>query len=92
MMPRTTITVLALVVILGCLGQALDDHSADYDVAASVDDARQQAAYQAQYDARLQQLCGPNAAWMELQDGAIQCTDKHGKPTQRLQLTARATP
>lgn len=92
MMPRTTLTVLALVLLLGWAGQALDDHSADYDVAASLDDARQQAAYQAQYDARLQQLCGPNAAYMELQDGEIQCTDKRGRPTQRLQLTARATP
>lgn len=92
MMPRTTLTVLALVLLLGWAGQALDDHSADYDVAASLDDARQQAAYQAQYDARLQQLCGPNAAYMELQDGEIQRTDKRGRPTQRLQLTARATP
>lgn len=92
MMPRTTLTVLALVLLLGWAGQALDDHSADYDVAASLDDARQQAAYQAQYDARLQQLCGPNAAYMELQDGEIQCTDKRCRPTQRLQLTARATP
>jgi hypothetical protein len=40
----------------------------------------------------VQRQCGPNAAYMELQDGEIQCTDKHGRPTQRLQLTARATP
>jgi hypothetical protein len=92
MMPRTTLTVLALVLLLGWAGQALDDHSADYDVAASLDDARQQAAYQAQYAAAVQRQCGPNAAYMELQDGEIQCTDKYGRPTQRLQLTARATP
>lgn len=92
MMPRTTLTVLALLVLLGWAGQALDDHSADYDVAASLADARQQATYQMQYDSKVRQICGQNAAWMELQDGAIQCTNKRGTPTQRVQLTARATP
>lgn len=92
MMPRTAITVLALIVALAWFGPSLDDHSADFDVAASLDDARQQATHQAQYNARLQQLCGPNAAYMELQDGQIQCTTKHATPTRRVQLTARATP
>lgn len=92
MMPRTALTVLAMLVALGWAGQALDDHSADYDQASDLEDARLQAAHQAQYNARLQQLCGPNAAYMELQDGAIQCTNKRGTPTQRVQLTARATP
>lgn len=93
MMPRTLLTVLAIIAILGWSGQALDDYSVERDLAADLDDARQQAAYRAQYDAKLQQLCGANAAWMELQDGAIQCTTKRGAPTRRVVLTtAQVTP
>lgn len=92
MMPRTLLTTLAIIMVLAYLGPALDDHSAEFDVAASIDDARQQAAYQAQYEAKLQQLCGENAAYMELAVGEIQCTDKRGTPTRRVTLTAQVTP
>lgn len=88
----TAFIVLAMLLLLGWAGQALDDHSADYYQAADLEDARLQAAHQAQHNARLQLLCGPNAAYMELQDGQIQCTTKHATPTRRVQLTARATP
>lgn len=91
-MPRTLLTALAIIVALAWLGPSLDDHSADYAQAADIEAAQLQASAQARYDAAVQRLCGPNAAYMELQDGAIQCTTKRGTPTQRVTLTARATP
>lgn len=96
-MIRAALLTLALIAILGIVGPALDDHSADIAQAADLDTARHQASAQARYDAAVQRLCGPNAAWMELQDGAIQCTTKRGTPTQRVTLvtttntTARAS-
>lgn len=92
MMPRTLLTALAMIVALAYLGPALEDHSGDFDVAADLEDARLQAARQALHESRLQRLCGPNAAWLELADGEIQCKTKRGTPTQRVQLTAKATP
>lgn len=98
MMIRIAITTLAIAAVLGILGPALDDHSDDYAQLASIEDAQQQAQAQARYDAAVQQLCGPNAAWMELQDGVIQCTTKRGTPTRRVTLypatttTAKASP
>lgn len=95
MLIRTAALTLAIVAMLGIVGPGLDDHSDDYAQLASLQDAQQQAQAQARYDAAVQALCGPNAAWMELQDGAIQCTTKRGTPTRRVALTtttARATP
>lgn len=92
MMPRTLITVLAIAALAGILGPGLDDYSAERDQAAEIEAAQQQAAHQARYDAAVRSLCGDNAGWMELQDGAIQCTTKRGTPTQRVTLTAKVTP
>jgi hypothetical protein len=90
MMPRTLIIVIGLIV--AWLGPALDDRSAEADQVAAIDDARQQAAQQARYNAAVQSMCGPNAAWMELADGEIQCTNKRGTPTTRVTITARLAP
>jgi len=82
---------MAIAAILGILGPGLDDHSDDYAQLANIADAQQQAQAQRRYDAAVQQLCGPNAAWMELQDGAIQCTTKRGTPTRRVALITTPT-
>ena len=92
MMPRALLTALAIIAILGWLGPALDDHSADAAQAADLEVAQHQASAQARYDAAVQRLCGPNAAWMELADGEIQCKTKRGTPTRRVALTAQVTP
>lgn len=90
-MIRTALTTLAIVGILG-LGTTLDDHSAEQAQADDLQQAQQQAAAEHTYRTAVQRLCGPNAAWMELQGGAIQCTTKHGKPTTRVTLVSKATP
>lgn len=91
-MPKTTITVLAMLLLLGWAGPALDDHSAEFDTAADIEAAQHQASAQARYDAAVQRLCGQNAAYMELADGEIQCKTKRGTPTRRVTLTAQVTP
>lgn len=91
-MPKTTITVLAMLLLLGWAGPALDDHSAEFDQAADIETAQHQASAQARYDAAVQRLCGENAAYMELADGEIQCKTKRGTPTRRVTLTAQVTP
>lgn len=88
-MIRTVLATVAIVMLLAWLGPALDDHSADYATAADLEAAQQQASAQARYDAAVQRLCGPNAAWMERADGAIQCTDKHGRRTRQVNLTVQ---
>lgn len=100
MLIRTLLATLALAFILAIVGPALDDHSDDWAQLTTIEDAQQQAQAQARYDTAVQQLCGPNSAWMELQDGAIQCTTKRGTPTRRVTLyqatttttTAKASP
>lgn len=91
-MIRTATLTLAIAAILGILGPSLDDHSDDYVQLANIEDAQQQAQAQARYERAAQELCGPNAAWMELQDGAIQCTDKRGRNARRVVLTSQVTP
>lgn len=92
MMLHTALTTLAIAAILGALGPGLDDYSAERDQAAALEDAQHQARAQARYDAAVQRLCGENAAWMELADGAIQCTDKRGRNARRVVLTSQVTP
>jgi hypothetical protein len=87
MLIRTALTALAIAAILGILGPGLDDHSGDYAQLADIEAAQQQASAQERYERAVQQLCGPNAGWMELQDdSAIQCTTKRGTPTRRVAL------
>lgn len=71
---------------------SIPDHSDDYVQLANIEAAQQQASAQARYERAVQQLCGPNAAWMERQDGAIQCATKRGTPTRRVTLTTITTP
>lgn len=79
---------LAATLVFG--GALLDDHSSDFDVARDLEDAQAQAKATQVYEARVQQLCGANAAWMRLEDGAIQCYTKRGAKT--ITVTLRSAP
>lgn len=91
-MIRTALLTTAIIAILGVFGPQLDDHSAEQAAANDLQAAQDQAAAEQTYRNAVQRLCGPNAAWMELQDGAIQCTDKRGTPTTRVTLITQAKP
>lgn len=80
----------ALAATLAFGGALLDDHGSDFDVARDLEDAQAQAKATQVYEARVQQLCGENAGWMQLEDGAIQCYTHRGAKT--ITATIRSTP
>jgi len=62
------------------------DHQAEQDSAADVADAQRTAAAQERFYAAARRICGENAAWRDLGNGAVQCTTKRGQPTQVAQV------
>lgn len=80
----------ALAATLAFGGALLDDHSADYDVARDLEDAQAQAKATQIFESKVQQLCGQNAGWMQLENGAIQCYTHRGAKT--ITVTLRSAP
>jgi hypothetical protein len=64
---------------LAYIGPALDDHS------PAVADAIAQQQAQVRFEKAAREICGPNAAVLDLGYGAIQCRTRKGKKT----VTAR---
>ena len=89
-MIRAAITTIALIITLAWLGPTLDDHSTEQAQADDLQSAQQQADAQHRYQATVQRLCGANAAYLELDDGVIQCKTKRGHPTRRVTLITTA--
>lgn len=83
---------LFLAIVLSALGPGIDDLSAARDQAADRKAAMVQAQHRARYEAAAQQLCGDNAAWMQLEAGVIQCYTKRGHKTHQATLTAQVSP
>ena len=90
-MTRTLLLAMAMATVLA-LGTTLDDLSAATDQAADLEAAQAQAALRARYLGAVRSICGPDAGWMELQDGALQCTTPRGTPTRRVALTTAVQP
>ena len=80
----------ALAVTLAFGGAMLDDHSTDFDVARDLEDAQAKAKATQVYEAKVQQLCGENAGWMQLENGVIQCYTHRGAKT--ITVTVRGAP
>jgi hypothetical protein len=83
MAPATaTILMLALVllftVVLGYVGPAIDDHSAEYGAAS---DSIAQTRRDNHLAAAGKKVCGENAAVEDLGNGSIQCRTKRGFKT-----------
>lgn len=84
MTPHRTLnwTLAAVIALLLSASYLLDgptDHHAEWASAASLQDALQAEA-QAERKARaIAAMCGPNAGAVEMDDGATQCTTKHGR-------------
>jgi len=71
-----------LVILLGWFGPVvLDDHQGEWDQAADLEAAQQQAEAQARFEQAAQLMCGPQAAWSLLEDGSVQCRTKRGAKT-----------
>lgn len=79
---------ITLALLIGCAHYLDDipDHSAEWDQAVYLQDAINAAIDQRKFDRAAQALCGPQAAWQQLQDGSVQCKTKHGRPTITVQV------
>ena len=79
------------VVLLYALGAALDDaisdHSAEQAQADDLQAAIVASISQGKFDKAAQAVCGPQAAWEQLRDGAVQCKTKYGRPTIVVQVS-----
>lgn len=85
-MIKTTIIAVAMVAALCWLGPSLDDHSAEWGDAITLQDAINEAIRQEKFAVAAQALCGPQASWQQLNDGSVQCKTKHGRPTITVQV------
>ena len=85
-MIKTTIIAVAMVAALCWLGPSLDDHSDEWDQAVYLQDAISAAIAQEKFALAAQALCGPQAAWQQLNDGSVQCRTKNGRPTITVQV------
>lgn len=86
-MIKTTLIAVAMVAALCWLGPSLDDHSDEWDQAVYLQDAINEAIRQEKFAVAAQALCGPQAAWQQLNDGSVQCKTKHGKPSITVQVS-----
>lgn len=62
------------------------DHQAALDAAADVKATQREQAALARFEKAAQQMCGDNAGWTRLENGAVQCFTKRGHKTQKVQL------
>lgn len=85
-MIKTTIIAVAMVAALCWLGPSLDDHSDEWNQAVYLQDAINEAIRQEKFAVAAQALCGPQAAWQQLNDGSVQCRTKNGRPTITVQV------
>lgn len=85
-MIKTTIIAVAFAGALCWLGPSLDDHSAEWERAVTLQDAINEAIEQQKFALAAQALCGPQASWQQLHDGSVQCKTKHGRPTITVQV------
>lgn len=86
-MIKTTALALAALLLLCWVGPSLDDHSAEWDQAVTLQDAINAAIAQEKFAVAAQAVCGPQAAWQQLQDGSVMCRTKHGRPTITVQVS-----
>ena len=62
------------------------DHQAAMDAAADAKVTQREQAQQARFEKAAQAMCGDNAGWTKLENGAVQCFTKRGHKTQKVQL------
>lgn len=74
---------------IGCAHYLDDipDHSTEWAEAVTLQDAINASIEQGKFDRAAQAVCGPQAAWAQLQDGSVQCRTKYGRPTITVQVS-----
>ena len=76
----------ALVLSTAYLLDGPSEIEAAQDAVAAYKAAKTDQERQERFEAAVQQLCGENAGWRLLHDGAVQCFTKRGKKTSKVQL------
>lgn len=79
---------LGAAVLLAWFGPVLDQYSAARAVEADKEAAIKTAKETHRFERAAQAMCGPQAAWQLLGDGAVQCLNKYGHKT----VIAKVTP
>ena len=78
---------IALLIAAG-INLDIDDHSAEAAQAVDLQYAINQAIEQKRFDRAAQAVCGPQSPWVQLPDGSVQCSTRHGRPT----ITVKVSP
>lgn len=76
----------ALVLSTAYLLDGPSDHQAAMDAAADAKATQAEQKAQARFEKAAQAMCGDNAGWTKLENGAVQCFNKTGRKTQKVQL------
>jgi hypothetical protein len=76
----------ALVLSTAYLLDGPSDHQAAMDIAADAKATQREQAQQARFEKAAQAMCGENSGWTKLENGSVQCFNKTGHKTQKVQL------
>jgi hypothetical protein len=76
----------ALVLSTAYLLDGPSDHQAAIDAASDAKATQREQAQQARFEKAAQAMCGDNAGWTQLENGAVQCFNKTGRKTQKVNL------
>jgi len=76
----------ALILSTAYLLDGPSDHQAAMDAASDAKATQREQAQQARFEKAAQAMCGDNAGWTKLENGAVQCFNKTGHKTQKVQL------
>jgi len=76
----------ALVLSTAYLLDGPSDHQAAMDAAADAKATQAEQKAQARFEKAAQAMCGDNAGWTKLENGSVQCFNKTGRKTQKVQL------
>jgi hypothetical protein len=76
----------ALVLSTAYLLDGPSDHQAAMDAAADAKATQREQAALARFEKAAQAVCGENAGWTQLENGAVQCFNKTGRKTQKVNL------
>jgi hypothetical protein len=76
----------ALVLSTAYLLDGPSDHQAAMDAASDAKATQAEKRAQARFEKAAQAMCGDNAGWTQLENGAVQCLTKRGHKTQKVQL------
>ena len=82
----TLAVAVSLVLSTAYLLDGPSDHQAAMDAEADAKATQREKAQQARFEKAAQAMCGNNAGWQLLENGAVQCFTKRGHKTQKVQL------